>query len=63
MISVIDTGVGIPKENLDRIFNHGFTTRPDGHGFGLHSARWRPRSWAVRCRPKAPDPAKAPPSP
>jgi signal transduction histidine kinase len=38
MISVIDTGVGIPKENLDRIFNHGFTTRPDGHGFGLHSA-------------------------
>jgi PAS domain S-box-containing protein len=38
IISVIDTGVGIPKENLDRIFNHGFTTRPDGHGFGLHSA-------------------------
>jgi signal transduction histidine kinase len=38
LISVIDTGVGIPRENLDRIFNHGFTTRPDGHGFGLHSA-------------------------
>ncbi len=38
LISIIDTGVGIPKENLDRIFNHGFTTRPDGHGFGLHSA-------------------------
>jgi PAS domain S-box-containing protein len=38
LISVIDTGVGIPKENLQRIFNHGFTTRPDGHGFGLHSS-------------------------
>ena len=38
LISVIDTGVGIPKENLNRIFNHGFTTRPDGHGFGLHSS-------------------------
>jgi PAS domain S-box-containing protein len=38
LISVIDTGVGIPKANLDRIFNHGFTTRPDGHGFGLHSS-------------------------
>jgi PAS domain S-box-containing protein len=38
LISVIDTGVGIPQENLDRIFSHGFTTRPDGHGFGLHSA-------------------------
>jgi signal transduction histidine kinase len=22
---------------LTRIFNHGFTTRKDGHGFGLHS--------------------------
>ena len=36
-ISVIDNGVGIPAENLVRIFNHGFTTRPNGHGFGLHS--------------------------
>jgi signal transduction histidine kinase len=29
--------VGIPAENLTRIFNHGFTTRKDRHGFGLHS--------------------------
>jgi PAS domain S-box-containing protein len=36
-ISVIDNGVGIPPENLTHIFNHGFTTRKDGHGFGLHS--------------------------
>jgi len=36
-ISVSDNGIGIPPENLDRIFNHGFTTKPDGHGFGLHS--------------------------
>jgi PAS domain S-box-containing protein len=36
-IAVIDNGVGIPPENLIRIFNHGFTTRKDGHGFGLHS--------------------------
>jgi PAS domain S-box-containing protein len=38
LISVIDTGVGIPQENLERIFNHGFTTRKDGHGFGLHGS-------------------------
>jgi PAS domain S-box-containing protein len=36
-ISISDNGVGIPAENLTRIFNHGFTTRKDGHGFGLHS--------------------------
>ena len=36
-IAVIDNGVGIPAENLTRIFNHGFTTKKDGHGFGLHS--------------------------
>jgi signal transduction histidine kinase len=36
-ISVMDNGIGIPPENLTRIFNHGFTTRKDGRGFGLHS--------------------------
>jgi signal transduction histidine kinase len=36
-VAVIDNGVGIPPENRTRIFNHGFTTRKDGHGFGLHS--------------------------
>jgi signal transduction histidine kinase len=36
-ISVTDNGVGIPGENLTRIFNLGFTTKKNGHGFGLHS--------------------------
>ena len=36
-IAVTDTGVGIPAENLNRMFQHGFTTKKDGHGFGLHS--------------------------
>jgi PAS domain S-box-containing protein len=36
-LQVEDNGVGIPAENLTRIFAHGFTTRRGGHGFGLHS--------------------------
>jgi len=36
--SVVDNGVGIAPEHLARVFEHGFTTRRDGHGFGLHGA-------------------------
>ncbi len=35
-MAVVDNGIGIPPENLTRIFSHGFTTRKGGHGFGLH---------------------------
>lgn len=35
---VTDNGVGIPAANLAHIFDHGFTTRKTGHGFGLHSS-------------------------
>jgi signal transduction histidine kinase len=36
-IVVADNGIGISPENLTRVFAHGFTTREEGHGFGLHS--------------------------
>jgi len=34
-IEVRDTGVGIPKENLERIFDPFFSTRTEGSGLGL----------------------------
>lgn len=36
-ITVRDNGSGITSENLQKIFTHGFTTKEDGHGFGMHS--------------------------
>lgn len=36
-VEVNDSGVGLAPENLTRVFAHGFTTKSDGHGFGLHS--------------------------
>lgn len=38
LIQVRDTGDGITPEHLPRLFTMGFTTRRDGHGFGLHSS-------------------------
>ena len=37
-IALRDCGCGVAPENLTRIFNHGFTTKKSGHGFGLHAS-------------------------
>ncbi|MFA4910609.1 MAG: HAMP domain-containing sensor histidine kinase, partial [Desulfobacteria bacterium] len=34
-VSFIDTGVGIPRENLDKIFDPFFTTKDSDNGTGL----------------------------
>jgi signal transduction histidine kinase len=52
-IIVSDNGVGIAPENLTRIFNHGFTTRKGGHGFGLHSAALAAREMGGFLRAKS----------
>jgi C4-dicarboxylate-specific signal transduction histidine kinase len=38
VVEVQDTGAGISGEAQKRIFEFGFTTKKDGHGFGLHSS-------------------------
>jgi signal transduction histidine kinase len=39
LISVIDTGVGLPPQHADKIFNAFFTTKPHGTGMGLRISR------------------------
>ena len=39
MVSINDTGVGLPSQQVDRIFNSFFTTKRDGTGMGLRISR------------------------
>ena len=55
-ISIADNGVGIPAENLVRIFSHGFTTRANGHGFGLHSGSLAAREMGGSLKAESPGP-------
>lgn len=38
-LAIEDNGVGIALEDAAKVFQHGYTTRRDGHGFGLHTSQ------------------------
>ena len=38
-ITIRDTGVGIPSDDVERIFRMYYTTKPDGTGIGLALVR------------------------
>jgi signal transduction histidine kinase len=57
LISVSDTGVGLPPNQVDKIFNAFFTTKPQGTGMGLSISRsivesHRGRLWATDNSPR-----------
>jgi|GEM_PF-4563781 len=78
-IQVTDSGVGLAPEILGKLFTHGFTTRKDGHGFGLHSSALAAKMLGGRLTlesegpgkgttatleiPLMPEPRKSPPRP
>jgi len=39
LVSVSDTGVGLPAQQADQIFKAFFTTKPNGTGMGLRISR------------------------
>jgi signal transduction histidine kinase len=39
LVSVSDTGVGLPQQQADQIFKAFFTTKPHGTGMGLRISR------------------------
>ncbi|MCC6578804.1 MAG: HAMP domain-containing protein [Phycisphaeraceae bacterium] len=48
IIEVTDTGVGIDPNDLAKLFDFGFSTKADGHGYGLHYAQNAVRSMSGR---------------
>jgi signal transduction histidine kinase len=39
VVKISDTGVGLSEQNMANLFSHGFTTKKEGHGFGLVSCK------------------------
>jgi len=57
-IAICDNGVGIAPENMIKIFKSGFTTKKDGHGFGLHSGANAAKEMGGRLTVQSPGPGQ-----
>lgn len=57
-IRVDDTGSGMTPEVLSRLFHHGFTTKPTGHGFGLYACHRSMKDMGGRIHASSPGPGR-----
>ena len=57
-IDVEDSGIGIADDAMRRMFEFGFTTKKDGHGFGLHSSASLAREMGGELRARSAGPGK-----
>jgi two-component system, NtrC family, sensor kinase len=58
VVRIQDNGVGISADHLTKIFNYGFTTKKDGHGFGLHSGANAAKEMGGRLTARSDGPGK-----
>lgn len=57
-LRVADNGVGIDPATQQKLFTHGFTTKVDGHGFGLHSSAIAARNLGGKLSISSPGPGR-----
>jgi len=55
-LSIQDSGLGIPAENITHIFAQRFTTKPEGKGLGLHSSALAAQQLGGFLRAESPGP-------
>ncbi|MGH8133353.1 MAG: sensor histidine kinase [Steroidobacteraceae bacterium] len=55
-VAICDNGAGITSENMSCLFIHGFTTKKNGHGFGLHSGSLAAKEMGGVLRAESPGP-------
>lgn len=58
VVEVADNGCGIAADDLIKVFRHGFTTRPNGSGFGLHSSANAANEMGGTLRGESPGPGQ-----
>jgi signal transduction histidine kinase len=57
-VGLVDNGCGFDEGTASRLFQHGFTTKPHGHGFGLHHSILLARAMGGELSARSPGPGR-----